>query len=203
MVTVRPCSVHPGLYESGLRAVTAAARLDERRLTAGLKHTGYLEAILAVRQARLAGADEAIFLDTAGHVAEASAGNVFAVHGDELWTPPVACGILPGITRATVLELAPRLGFRVREEPLLPEALAGAAEAFLTSSLRELVPLVALDGVPIGGSRAQAQGRRRAGADASEAAQGERSAAGRPGPGTLRLLQAYRDLARAEAVGVA
>lgn len=178
VVTVRPYRADSALYEHGVRAVTAAARLDERRLTAGLKHTGYLEAILAVRAARAAGADEAVFLDSEGHVAEASASNLFAVTGGQLWTPPLRCGILPGITRATVIDLASGLGLQVQEEPLPPPGLAAADEAFLTSSLREIVPLVALDGVPIGPAR-------------------------RPGPSTRRVLQAYRDLARSAAEGVA
>ncbi len=185
VISVRPYRADPALYEDGLRAAVASARLDGRRLTAGLKHTGYLEAILAVRQARAAGADEALFLDGEGHVAEASASNIFAVVGGGLWTPPLSCGSLPGITRAAVSELAAGLGLDVREEPLPLPALAGADEAFLTSSLREIVPLVALDGVPIG---------------PAEPAVG-RTPVSRPGPITLRLLDAYRRLARSEPAG--
>lgn len=156
-------------YDRGLRAGLAAGRLDENRATAGLKHLGYLEAILAMRTARSSGWDDAVFLDTAGHVAEATASNVFIVVDEALMTPPVTCGILPGITRAAVVPLAARRGWTVREEPLAPGALAEATEAFLTSSLREIVPLVAVDGVPVG--------------------------AGRPGPVTRRLLADYRELA--------
>lgn len=156
-------------YDRGLHAGLAAGRLDENRATAGLKHLGYLEAILALGDARSRGWDDAVFLDTAGHVAEATASNVFVNVDEALMTPPVTCGILPGITRATVLRLAAERGCAVREEPLVPDALAAATEAFLTSSLREIVPLVAVDGVPVGTAR--------------------------PGPLARRLLADYRELA--------
>ncbi len=204
LITVRPYRADPALYELGLRAVTAAGRLDARRATAGLKQTGYLEAILALRQARAAGADEALFLDTDGHVAEASASNVFALIGGALWTPPLSCGALPGITRATVIDLAPGLGLEVREEPLPPSALAGAAEAFLTSSLREIVPLVALDGMPIGaaGSTSGSGPGPAEDAQLADAAAPAPAAAG-PGPITLKLLAAYRMQARSGPEGAA
>lgn len=168
-ITVRRYEPATEWYDRGLRAGLAPGRLDENRATAGLKHLGYLEAILALRDARSRGWDDAVFLDSAGHVAEATASNVFVVMDEALMTPPVACGILPGITRATILRLAAARGCAVREEPLVRDALAAATEAFLTSSLREIVPLVAVNGVPVG--------------------------AGRPGPVARRLLAAYRELA--------
>jgi branched-chain amino acid aminotransferase len=121
---------------------------------------------MAQAEARAAGADEALFLDTAGHLAEGAASNLFLVAGGALWTPPLSCGVLPGITRAVVIELAAAAGIPVREEPLAPAALRDATEAFLTSSLRELVPVVAIGDDPVGD--------------------------GRPGPLTLRLLELYR-----------
>jgi len=106
--------------------------------------------VLALSQARAAGADDAIFLDTAGHVSEATASNVFAVIDDTLVTPPLSCGVLPGITRATVLEIAPALEIRVSEREIAEPELAMAAEVFLTSSIREIAPLVRIGTSVIG-----------------------------------------------------
>jgi branched-chain amino acid aminotransferase len=140
------------VYERGLSAVTAAGRRNERSLTAGLKTLAYADAIIALAQAQAVSADEAIFLDTEGHVSEATASNVFALVHEVLVTPPRSCGALPGITRAAVLELAPTLGLRAEERVLAEGELRAATEAFLTSSLRGIAPLVTLDGRPIGTS---------------------------------------------------
>jgi branched-chain amino acid aminotransferase len=154
-------------YRRGVRVVTAEGRLNEFSPTAGLKRLGYLDSIVTLERAREQGADDAIWLDTRGHLAEATASNLFLVTEDDLLlTPPQGCGILPGLTREAVLELAPRLGLAAREQELRPEHLTGAAEAFLTNSLREIVPVCAFDGVALG--------------------------SGRPGPVTERLLAAYR-----------
>ncbi len=174
-VTARPYRADPAWYERGLIAGIARGRLDEHSATAGLKRLGYLEAIVARREAAAAGYQDALFLDTAGHLAEGAASNIFVVVGGVLLTPPLSCGVLPGITRAAVLELARARGLEAREEPLDPAVLADAGEAFLTSSLRELVPLVGVDDAPIGD--------------------------GRPGPVTLELLSEYRRLVRAPEAG--
>ena len=129
-----------------LRVLTAAARRNEFAATAGLKTLAYVESVVALAHARAAGADDAIFLDTAGHLSEASASNLFIVTGSTLRTPPRDCGVLPGITRAAVLEVAGAIGLTAREEVLLPADLAGAGEAFLTSSIRELAPIESVDG---------------------------------------------------------
>ncbi len=172
LVTARPYRPDRAWYERGLAAGIARGRLDEHSATAGLKRLGYLEAIVAMREAAAAGYQDALFLDTAGHLAEGAASNIFIVAGGSLLTPPLSCGVLPGITRAEVVELARAQGLAVREEPLEPAVLAEASEAFLTSSLRELAPLVSVDGRPVGD--------------------------GRSGPTTLVLLEAYRRLVRGE-----
>jgi branched-chain amino acid aminotransferase len=138
------------IYEHGLAALTAGARRDERAITAGVKTLAYTETIAAIARAHDAGADEALFLDGAGPVSEASASNIFMVSGGALITPPLTCGVLPGITRAAIVELAPAMGIEVVERPVEPRELAGADEAFLTSSLRGVAPLVRLDGGAIG-----------------------------------------------------
>jgi len=166
VIAVRPYSPAERWYVDGVRTVFARGRLNEHALTAGIKRLGYLDQVTAQAEARAGGADEALFLDTAGHLAEGAASNLFLVAGGTLWTPPLSCGVLPGITRGIVLELAAAAGIPVREEPLAPEALRDASEAFLTSSLRELMPVIAIGGDPVGN--------------------------GRPGPLTLRLLELYR-----------
>lgn len=140
----------PATYERGLSARVASGVRNERAMTAGLKTLAYTDAVMALAEARRDGFDEAIFLDTEGHCSEATASNLFAAVGDVLVTPPVSCGALPGITRAAVIELARGLEIEVAERPLSLDELRGAREAFLTSSLREIAPLVRLDGHAIG-----------------------------------------------------
>lgn len=120
---------------------------NEKALGAGLKLLGYAEAILGVMEAEDAGADEALFLDLEGHLVEASASNVFVVQGGKLRTPPTSCGILPGVTRSWILESFEEAS----EAELYPDDLFSADEAFLSSTVRGVVPLVAVDGKPIGG----------------------------------------------------
>lgn len=129
-----------------LTARIVTGRRNDKAAGSGHKLLGYAEGILGLFEARDAGDDEALFLDTEGHLAEAAASNLFLVKGGELLTPPLGCGILPGITREIVLELEPFAEERV----LLPQDLFDADEAFLTSSIRGIVPLVRVDGRRIG-----------------------------------------------------
>jgi branched-chain amino acid aminotransferase len=140
----------PVIYDSGLSAHVPSGRRNERAMTSGLKTLCYTDAILGMLEAERAGADEALFLDTEGHCSEASSSNLFAWTGDTLLTPPVACGALPGITRAAVLEIAAVEGLTVAERAFGLDDLARAREAFLTSSLRGIAPLVRVDGRAIG-----------------------------------------------------
>jgi branched-chain amino acid aminotransferase len=132
-----------------VRVRTAVGRRNEFAPTAGIKTLAYTDAVVAVARARAAGADDALFLDTAGHLSEATASNLFLVKGPLLRTPPLACGVLPGITRAAILELAPTIGLDPREEVLLPHDLASADEAFLTGSVRELSAIASADDRPM------------------------------------------------------
>jgi branched-chain amino acid aminotransferase len=119
-------------------------------MTAGLKTLGYIDAVAGMLEARRAGADEALFLDTEGHCSEASASNLFIATGTEIVTPPLSCGVLPGITRETVLELARAERIAVAERVIGLHEVRAAKEAFLTSSLRGIAPLVRIGGKPIG-----------------------------------------------------
>jgi len=140
----------PSIYTEGLKAHIASGRRNEFAMTAGLKTLAYVDAVAALFEARRAGADEALFLDTQGHCSEATASNLFAWTGDALVTPPVSCGALPGITREAIVELARADGVAVAERVLGPDELLAAREAFLTSSLRGIAPLVRVGKAPIG-----------------------------------------------------
>ena len=125
--------------------------------------------VLAVREARAHAAHEALLVDGSGCVTEGASSNLFTVRGGVLETPPLEVGILAGITRERVLGLARTLGLPVRERPLPLAELEAADEAFLTSTAREVLPLVRVGGRTVG--------------------------AGTPGPVTRRLHQAFRSLA--------
>lgn len=137
-------------YNPGLNVHIASGRRNEHAATAGLKTLAYPDAVLALIEANRAGADDALFLDTEGHCSEASSSNLFMWSGGELVTPPLSCGALPGITRATILELAETLGVSCVERPFGLEQLLRAEEAFLTSSLRQIAPIARIGNVLLG-----------------------------------------------------
>lgn len=153
-------------YSRGLRArIVDVTRAPASALDPAFKTANYLPNIQALRQALAAGDDEAVLVNPAGLVAEGATSNVFAVLGGVLFTPPISDGILPGITRAVVLELAASLAISAQESSLHPFDLRAADEVFLTSSVRGPIAVTTLDGFPV--------------------------ADGREGPLTLRLRQAY------------
>lgn len=176
LVTARPYQPRQSWYQDGITVIIAGGRRNEHAVTAGMKHLGYLDGVIAQAEAVTAGADDALYRDVAGHVVEGPTSNLFMVSDGVVYTPPVTCGILEGITRGAVLDIvAAAKDLVFSQEPIWPDQLLEAQEAFLTGSLRELVPIIALDRKPIGD--------------------------GRPGPVFRRLLEAYRELVRAE-VGV-
>jgi len=142
-----------------------------------VKSLNYLNNVLAKLEAKQRGGDEALLLNAAGTIAEASVANVFAVRDGNLLTPPSSDGALEGITRATVLAVAGGEGLEAEEAEVMPEDLYGADEAFITSSIREVMPVVLADGQTIG--------------------------SGAPGPVTKRLHRGYlRAVAEATGLGV-
>jgi branched-chain amino acid aminotransferase len=115
-----------------------------------IKSNNLLNNALAMQQAYKRQAFEALMRNHRGELCECAQSNFFLVTNGVLRTPPVEAGLLAGITRAFVLELAATLGVHTREETLYEEDLASADEAFLTSSTREIVPVVAVDSLGIG-----------------------------------------------------
>jgi branched-chain amino acid aminotransferase/4-amino-4-deoxychorismate lyase len=162
----RPEPLHPVLVataapaprpEAPARLVTSRVRRNDQSPTSRLKSLAYLDNVLARREARAAGADEAVMLNTRGELACAAAANLFWVAGGRLYTPHLDCGVLAGIERARVIAAAARLGEPVRAVRVGPEALETAEAAFLTNSLIGLRGVSAVDGRRLAASPMLAQ----------------------------------------------
>jgi branched-chain amino acid aminotransferase len=143
------------LVQDGIRAISSAVRRDPGSPLAGLKATSRADHVYAKLEAERARADDALFLTLDGRIAESTSANVFAVHGAELLTPTLGSAILPGTTRTWLLRDpgVRALGLTASEVDLTPDQLVAADEAFLCASVTGVVPLVELDGRPIGDGR--------------------------------------------------
>ena len=137
-------------YERGLAVTIAALRQNDQSPVARLKTLNFLHYILARADAKEAGFDDAILLNTRGNVAEGTTANVFMVKHRNLMTPSLDCGILPGITRGVVLAVAAASGIKVKEGHFSQRDLTGADEVFLTNSVIELLPVVRIGKSRIG-----------------------------------------------------
>jgi len=126
----------------------------------------YLNSVIALREARLEGYDEAILLDWRGCVAEGSGENVFIVRRGVIATPPTTASILEGITRDTVIRIARDEGYMVEERDITREELLTAEEVFFTGTAAEITPVLEVDGRPVG--------------------------EGKPGPITMKLKEKYQ-----------
>jgi len=132
------------------RVVISSTRRDELSPLSSIKSLNYLPGILALQEARAAGADDAILLNTRGYVAEGTVGNLFLVSGRTLVTPSLDQGVLPGTVRAAVIELASGIGLEVAERAVRPEELARADEVLLTNAIGLVRSVCEVDGRPIG-----------------------------------------------------
>ncbi|MCA9714506.1 MAG: aminotransferase class IV [Myxococcales bacterium] len=157
----------PELYERGISAaIVDVLKPGRLQLDPSLKTGNYLNSILALRQAIDGDAEDAILCNAAGAVAEGATSNVFMVAGGRVLTPSFETGLLKGITRTVVVELAAAQGLQVEEVTIMPAELRAADEVFLTSSVRGVMPVTRLDGVAVHG--------------------------GQVGPVTRRMIAAYR-----------
>lgn len=138
------------LRTRGLSVRIAAGRRNEFAATAGLKTLSYTDSVIALAAARALGADDALVLDTAGHLSEGTSSNTFLIIRGVVHTPPGSCGILPGITRAAVLEILADFDIPVEETPIPASAIDAADELFLTSSIRGVAPVTRVDDRPVG-----------------------------------------------------
>ena len=153
VIFTRPLPYGPPDFERGLAAGWSAYRRNERSPLVKLKTLNYLENLLAKREAREKGWDEALFLNTAGCVAEGAVSNVFIVRNGRAVTPSDDQGLLPGIMRRIVLKTCCELGIPVVERPVAPAELVRADECFLTNSLLVVMPLVKINDRPIGNGK--------------------------------------------------
>jgi len=170
---IRPLTLPPPeQYGHGCRAASVPIAQVGAAALRRVKSLNYLDKLMAQQAARWAGADEAILVDADGCVVEAAMRNVFAVIGARLVTPPLSRGLLPGITREAVLEIAKRAGMASDERDIALAELKGAEECFLTSSIAEIVPVASVDGEAMKGAA--------------------------PGAITKRLTEAYRALVAEE-----
>lgn len=154
IVIVKPLEPFPEwMYTRGVRVAIPAQRRTPCALSGAAKTGNYLGSVLALGEARRAGFDDALLLDLHGRLSEASAANVFLVRGGSLWTPSLEAGLLRGVTRDAIFAIGAAHGIPVREAELWPRDLIGAEEVLLTSTLREVMPVVQVDEHPIGGGR--------------------------------------------------
>jgi len=131
---------------AALSASLVTLRRNAHSPTSRLKVLGYLDNILARQEAQAKGAEEALLLDTTGHLSCASVANVFLWEGEKLITPSEECAILPGVTRAVVIELARSLSFEVSMDRISAKRALKADGGFLTNSLIGLQHLTRLEG---------------------------------------------------------
>ena len=131
-------------------ALDTGLRTESPWLLGGVKSTSYAVNMAAEAEARRRGADDAVFLSSEQFVLEGPVTNVWWRDGERLCTPSLDLGILAGVTRAEVIRLAGELGHEIEEGRFPLERLAGAEEAFTSSSVREIMPVVTLDGRPVG-----------------------------------------------------
>lgn len=174
VVIAKPLSIPAAdLYERGARLrIVDVRRTSREAINPEVKSGNYLNNILALAEARRHGAHEGVMLSADGTVAEGSTSNVFAVRGGRLMTPAIGVGLLPGITRLRVIELARAAGLEVVEaDDLSPDQLRDADEVFITSSIRTILPVSRVDDIDIAA----------------------------PGPVTSRLAAAYREFLASEA----
>jgi branched-chain amino acid aminotransferase len=160
-------------YERGYRGCIVSPRQNSMSSLSRMKTTSFLKHILARMEARGAGFDEGILLNTGGFLCEGAVSNLFLVKDRTVRTPAQDCGILPGITRSVVVEIVHEEGIPLIEGELPAHELTQADECFLTNSLMEVMPLVEVDGKRIGG--------------------------GKPGPVTRRISARYREKVEEEA----
>ncbi len=168
--------LYPGeLYEKGLTVITVATRRNiAAALDPKIKSLNYLNNILVKIEANQAGVMEALMLTGDGYVSEGSGDNIFIYRKGVLMTPPPYLGILEGITRAAVIDLARGEGITVQEAPFTRHDLYVSDECFLTGTAAEVIPVIEVDARAIG--------------------------SGRPGPVTRRLMELFRNLTATEGV---
>jgi aminodeoxychorismate lyase len=169
----------PKIYDkNGIRAVVSSIRQNEYSPLSRLKTCNSLPYIFALNEAKEAGVEEAILLNTSGHLAECAMHNVFWIQGKIIYTPKIECGVLPGITRGLVLKLVKKNKIQCKEVSAPLSSLLRADEAFVTNSLRGIQPLVNI----------RASGKKK-----SISFPAQLIGNGKPGQMTIELQKIYQD----------
>jgi len=138
-------------YDEGVSLiVTEVVRTPKKSMDPNIKSGNYLNNVMALKQAKEAGAYDAIMLNHKGQVTESTSANIWMVLGDSYITPPLDAGLLGGITRQRLLEIGTSAGLKVKEENFTADTLRIAQEVFITSSTREILPITKIDGQPVG-----------------------------------------------------
>jgi branched-subunit amino acid aminotransferase/4-amino-4-deoxychorismate lyase len=148
-LTLHPLPPQPSDEPLQWSLVTASFRIPASDALSAFKSTSKILNVLARAEAEAQGADEALLLNTNGEVAEAAGGNLFWVYHDKICTVPTGRGVLPGITRAVVLEICQTLGLETNKRVIKPEMLRNAEGIFVTQSALGIIPVVAFDGLPV------------------------------------------------------
>jgi branched-chain amino acid aminotransferase len=172
-------SYPPELYERGATAVVSDIHINESDPVVFHKTTNYMSNLLAIRDAHRGGATEALRFNTRNRLAEGAISNVFLVSGGRLATPPVEDGLLAGVTREAVLEVAAECGIAAEQRSLTVQDMLDADEVFLTNSIMEVMPVVRIEQHEVG-------------------PKGDADRLGRPGPIARRLAAAYKALVERE-----
>jgi len=129
--------------------ITSSFRIPAADALSSFKTTSKLLYVMARAEAAEKGADEALLVNTNGEVAETASGNIFWIYHDKICTVPTGRGVLPGITRAIVLEICQTMGFQTNKRVIKPEALRNSEGIFVTQSALGIVPVVSFDGEPV------------------------------------------------------
>ncbi len=174
IIIVDKIQLYPeAMYEHGLEIISSSIlRTPESSFSPRVKSLNYLNNIMAKIEAVHAGVPESLMFNADGFVVECTGDNIFAVSNNEIFTPPTSTGILEGITRDCVIDIARNLGYTVSEKLLTRHDLYTADELFLTGTAAEVIPVVLLDKRPIGN--------------------------GKPGAITLGLVKAFKELTKRE-----
>ena len=155
VILALPFKPYPAqLFQEGVRlAIVPVRRNLATALSPQIKSLNFLNNILAKREAAMVGAFDGLMLNVEGHLTECTASNLFFVQTGRLCTRSVDCGILDGITREVVMQLAREQGLPVEEGRYAPKTLQQAEECFLTNTTMEIMPVREVDGKPIGSGR--------------------------------------------------
>jgi branched-chain amino acid aminotransferase len=172
VIIVKPLVEPPAdLYQQGVRVIISSiTRNHPDSVSPAIKSNNLLNNALAMQEGFRRGASEVIMRNYKGELAECALSNFFIVKDGRALTPPLSAGLLPGITREFIWEVGKAAGIQVSERTMRDEDLYGADEVFLTSTTRELMPVVQVEDQKIGD--------------------------GKPGPVTRRLMETFREMVR-------